>query len=331
MLEMGLDHIQRKRLLGLKNVGGVGRGYKEVKGKQQEQPSVTIMVSRKLPLEQLPPGQAIPLDVGGVITDVIEVGEIQLLNRTGRFRPALPGVSIGHYRVTAGTFGALVKDARTGEPLILSNNHVLANTTDGSDCRARRGDPVLQPGRYDGGTREDVIGYLERFVPIYREFTFSRCRVTSMVEKAIDWGLGLVKPGYGFRIYRRARKPNLVDAAVARPVSPDVVAGDILELGRVTGVANPAPGMKVQKSGRTTGLTTGTIRVVDATVRVFLGDGFAWFDQQVVTTPMAAPGDSGSLVVTENLQAAGLLAAGSEQATIFGTFKNVMDLLRVTL
>lgn len=41
--------------------------------------------------------------------------------------------------------------------------------------------------------------------------------------------------------------------------------------------------------------------------------------------------DSGSLVVTENLQAAGLLAAGSEQATIFGTFKNVMDLLRVTL
>lgn len=41
--------------------------------------------------------------------------------------------------------------------------------------------------------------------------------------------------------------------------------------------------------------------------------------------------DSGSLVVTENLQAAGLLAAVSEQATIWGTFKNVMALLRVAL
>jgi len=319
--ELKLDHSLKKRLLGLQNVVGVGRGYKEVKGEQQEQPSVTILVTRKLSLEQLSPGQVIPLSVGGVVTDVIEVGEIQLLNRTSRVRPALPGVSIGHYRVTAGTFGALVKDARTGEPLILSNNHVLANTTDGRDRRARRGDPVLQPGRYDGGTRDDVIGYLERFVPIYRESTVSRCRVVSLVERLIDWGAGLVTPG----------KSNLVDAAVARPVSPDLVTSEILEIGEVTGVTEPALGMKVQKSGRTTGLTTGTIRVVEATVKVFLGDGFAYFDQQVVTTPMAAPGDSGSLMVSEDLQAVGLLAAGSDQATIFCTIQNVKDLLRVTL
>jgi hypothetical protein len=36
------------------------------------------------------------------------------------------GVSIGHYKGTAGTAGCLVKDKKTGEILILSNAHVLA-------------------------------------------------------------------------------------------------------------------------------------------------------------------------------------------------------------
>ncbi len=49
-------------------------------------------------------------------TDVVEIGEVRLLTRTGRVRPAPPGVSIGHPKITAGTFGALVKDADTGEP-----------------------------------------------------------------------------------------------------------------------------------------------------------------------------------------------------------------------
>ena len=56
------------------------------------------------------------------------------------------GVSIGHYAITAGTPGAFVKDKTTAETLILSNNHVMANSNDASI-----GDAILQPGPADGG------------------------------------------------------------------------------------------------------------------------------------------------------------------------------------
>lgn len=46
--------------------------------------------------------------------------------RTERWRPAPMGVSIGHYKGSAGTAGCLVKDEKTGEILILSNAHVSA-------------------------------------------------------------------------------------------------------------------------------------------------------------------------------------------------------------
>jgi hypothetical protein len=73
-----------------------------------------------------------------------------------------PGVSIGHYQVTAGTFGALVTDRATGERFILSNNHVLANSND-----SQLGDAILQPGAIDGGLNPgDVVAHLHRVVKL---------------------------------------------------------------------------------------------------------------------------------------------------------------------
>ena len=55
-----------------------------------------------------------------------------------------------------------MRDAATGQRLILSNNHVLANSND-----AQVGDTVVQPGSIDGGHAvSDKIAELERFVPI---------------------------------------------------------------------------------------------------------------------------------------------------------------------
>ena len=63
-----------------------------------------------------------------------------------RCRPLRIGCSVGHFKVTAGTLGAVVRP-RGGGPLgVLSNNHVLAN-----ENRGKRGQAILQPGRYDGG------------------------------------------------------------------------------------------------------------------------------------------------------------------------------------
>jgi hypothetical protein len=74
-------------------------------------------------------------------------------------RPLQPGFSVGHYRITAGTIGGFVDDAK-GRIGILSNNHVLANSNAGT-----KGDDILQAGAYDGGKRpNDVVGHLERFV-----------------------------------------------------------------------------------------------------------------------------------------------------------------------
>ncbi|NOG48388.1 MAG: hypothetical protein HND48_02260 [Chloroflexi bacterium] len=58
--------------------------------------------------------------------------------------------------------GAVVKDRITGEKLLLSNNHVFANSND-----AQVGDSILQPGPADGGQNPgDAVATLERYVPL---------------------------------------------------------------------------------------------------------------------------------------------------------------------
>ncbi len=80
----------------------------------------------------------------------------------------------------------------------------------------------------------------------------------------------------------------------------------------------PTVGMLLQKTGRTSGHTTGRITSVNATVNVGYGSGrVAKFVHQITTTLMGQPGDSGSLMLnSSNNQAVGLLFAGSASMTI---------------
>ena len=148
-------------IMAKRNVVGLGVGYKNRLGESTGEESVVILVQQKKPKSALTADDFIPPIVDGVKTDVIEVGILRAQNmQRGRFRPIMqPGVSIAHYMVGAGTFGAVVRDRDTNEKLILSNNHVLANSNG-----ARIGDPILQPGELDGGVHpSDVIAYLERY------------------------------------------------------------------------------------------------------------------------------------------------------------------------
>lgn len=309
-----LDKPSREYLLKKPQVIGVGRGYKEVGGKQTEEEAIIILVNKKLPYKSLLADQLVPKSLDGMQTDVIEVGElkayprrksvaspvtyqiIEEVERTSRVRPAPPGVSIGHYRITAGTFGAVVYDQRTGEPFILSNNHVLANETNGRDGRARIGDRILQPGVLDGGDKKNnVIGTLARYVNL-----------------------------------KASPKTNVVDCALAKPRSIDLILPDILGIGEIQGVTLPALRMPVQKSGRTTGLTTGQIRALNVTVDISYGAGKVLrFEKQILTTPMSEGGDSGSLVFDLKNQAVGLLFAGSSQSTLLNPIEEVLALLNV--
>jgi len=315
----------------MENVVGVGYGVKEKRGKRTGEEAIVVLVEKKLPPRKLKNKDLVPQKLEDYQTDVIEIGKIEFLySRTSRLRPAQPGISVGHYKISAGTLGAIVKDKKTGGPMILSNNHVLANISNGIDKRASIGDPILQPGTYDNGRNpEDIIGYLERFIPIKRGDGEPQCNVALLTERIANFFLHLVRPNYNLKLFK-SEGTNLVDCAIARPKSEKLIKETILEIGEVKGVREPEVDLPIQKSGRTSGLTTGKIVSVGATLTVNMSETEkAIFEDQFITTPISRAGDSGSLVLDMDNYATGLLFAGSDKATVCNRITNVLDMLEV--
>jgi hypothetical protein len=312
-----------KKRLG--NVVGMGVGGKWKNGQPTGEPALVVMVTHKLAKDQVGKADLVPAKLADMQTDVLATGNIfagagqplgvgsQTL--AGRRRPAKGGDSVGHVAITAGTLSTCAYDmllgGTTSPPahgigipprfFILSNNHVLANSN-----AAAIGDPILQPGPFDGGVDPaDRIATLSRFVPI--QF---------------------------FPIIPLEEHRNLVDAAVAEGRF-DELDREIYWVGRVRGwreraAVNGMIGQIVQKTGRTTNFTTGRIIAVNAVVDVGYGGGnVARFSDQIVTTRISAGGDSGSLVTTPDNVAVGLLFAGSVAVTVVNQIENVRSLLRV--
>ncbi len=304
-----------QELMAMDNVVGVGASLKVTKGEPTDTWSLTVLVEEKLPKTKVSKSSQIPAKIDDVETDVVQVGKIEALTFAAKVRPGLPGYSIGHKDITAGTFGCLVQDIRRcccglekdcgctpsreecpGDYLILSNNHVLANTNE-----AKVGDLILQPGPFDGGVfPSDGCAVLERFEPI---------QLSSFQTP----------PGY-----------NLVDAAVARPLSSRDVTASIIGIIMPRGIDQALVGTQVIKVGRTTQVTTGFVLITNATVVVGYGGGlFGQFRHQIITTAMSAGGDSGSLLMDSNLNAVGLLFAGSPFITIHNHIADVEAALGV--
>src|SRR5262249_31746630 len=118
---------------------------------------------------------------------------------------------------------------------------------------------------------------------------------------------------------------NLVDAAMAVTddsvaITPNFVAG----LGVITvpteDDAALLPGAKVFKLGRTTGLTQGIVTAIEVDdIGVDYDTGPLVFDNQIEITgapgaPFSDAGDSGSLVIDEQLRAIGLIFCGNAAA-----------------
>jgi hypothetical protein len=326
-----VKEMHKEALMAKPNVIGVGTGYKVSDGKRTGELCLVTLVRQKVPPSALQADAMVPKSIEGVRTDVIEIGDVRALQtRTSRWRPAPAGVSLGHYRISAGTFGCMVRDRASGAPLMLSNNHVLANSND-----ATVGDAILQPGPADGGRLgPDTIAVLERFCPIEFNTQPGSCNVAGAYASLGNTIARLL--GSQHRVVSIKANPqaaNLVDAAVARPNTSADILDEILEIGLVAGTLPAELGMAVRKSGRTTGLTTGEITVMEATVTVSYGPGQdAMFENQLIMGPMSQGGDSGSLIVAaSSLQAVGLLFAGSEQSTIANPIQAVMSCLDVTL
>lgn len=316
-----------KQLLDLPNVVAVGRGYKQVGGEKTDITAVVASVVVKLPMEALAPEDVVPPEIDGMPTDVIETGVIRAFERTTRERPALGGDSIGHYAITAGTLGVVLRRLSDGARVILSNNHVLANSNE-----AQIGDAILQPGAHDGGTPErDTIATLADFVPVqFGGGLPSPCRVGGVV-------VGLVN-AVSFLVRRRTRLvsifpagENLVDAAIALSINDADVSDEIRGIGFPIGTLSAELGDPLIKSGRTTEVTTGKVEQVDVTVQVQYGEGkIAVFTDQIMAGAMSAPGDSGSAVLSDEFLV-GLLFAGSETTTIINRIEHVFTALGLSL
>ena len=291
----GFEHVRdvqerhTDRLMEMDGVEGTGIWYN-----QNDRLTVKVFAAR-------PRVGGIPQELEGVPVQVVVTGKIYALpkgrksRRSGRSpkpnadppadkpalwceRPVPIGVSTGHPDITAGTIACRVTDGTN--VYALSNNHVYAN-----ENRASLDDNVLQPGAYDSGVDpDDAIGTLAAFESI----VFSR----------------------------RAR--NELDAAIA--LSSTVNLGTATPAG---GYGTPSSetatafvGMAVQKYGRTTGMTSGEITAINATVNVGYSRGTARFVKQIIVesgTPFIGGGDSGSLLVTDDsgLNPVGLLFAGT--------------------
>jgi hypothetical protein len=308
----------------LPNVIGLAEGVKWRNGEPTGEPALIVLVTQKVEKSQIRATDLVPDKLSDMQTDVLSVGfpfaggecassEAGAQTLTKRSRPARGGYSVGHKNITAGTIATGVYDLLPGSgsapPVhgvgkppkyyILSNNHVLANVN-----AALIGDAILQPGPFDGGVDPaDRIGTLSRFVPI-----------------TLNPPTPLVNHN------------NIVDAAVAEVQFHDLDRS-VYWIGEARGwrrKSNVTVGTVVKKTGRTTSFTTGRITAINATIDVGYGGGrVGRFKDQIVTTDISAGGDSGSLVLTLDNVAIGLLFAGSAVATIVNQIENVRSLLKV--
>ena len=249
--------------------------------------------------------EGIPSEVDGVAVEQV---------RSGRFDPrALPtdrwprpvpiGVSSGLADFATGTLGARVTNGTN--VYALSNNHVFAGVN-----TASIGDAITQPGVEDGGSDPaDRIATLADY-------------------QAIDFNGG----------------NNIMDAAIAV-----TSAGNVATATPPDGYGTPsttpttaAIGMGVQKYGRTTGFQLGAVQDVNFSVDVcyfalgefcFPGYEARFVNQISVSNPsFSAPGDSGSLIVTQGgNQPVALLFAGDGQLTIGNPIIPVLQRFGVTI
>lgn len=260
-------------------------------------PRLQIFTSRKgiAGLPSLLDGEAVGVQVTGRFLSGELAAQADPTSPTARWpRPVPIGVSVGHQDVTAGTLGCQVFQASGCHAayFILSNNHVLANANLGlpaNPLTGYPGDPILQPGAYDGGVvPTDTIANLAQYEPIIMSRTASNVMDAAIAQFGGNQvGYQTPADGYG------APRGSVATATVNLPV---------------------------KKYGRTSRLTTGKVSYLNGTVLVDYSSGTAQFIKQIIITgdnnsPFSQAGDSGSLVVVSTgadaRKAVGLIFAGS--------------------
>lgn len=295
---VNIQENNNQYLLNKQGVEGTAIGEKWKDGRPTGEKAILVFVQKKHSekainnphiLTAFSSKDLIPHLIEGVPTDVIEVGHItkqaELVNK---IRPVQPGYSCGHGSVSAGTIGGIFLD-KFNKPVILSNNHVLAN-----ENRAKVGDSIYQPGSADHPINKDnIIGKLTKYV---------RLKTHGNVQ---DSAIARINP-------------LLLTSNQISDIYPEINQ-------RLKGFGSVTIGQSVQKCGRTTGYTTGRVLGVNASFGIQYDFGTARFNQCIVLSAMSKGGDSGSIIQDMDGNAVALLFAGSNKVTIASPISLVQE------
>ena len=131
-----------------------------------------------------------------------------------------PGVSIAHPAETAGSLGCLVADNVTGEPLLLSNWHVL-HGEDGA-----LGDTVVQPGPFDDNqVHQNACGVLLRsHLGLAGDCAVAKIKGRTASELILELGVPV----------RRIADPELDDIVVKSGRTTEVTWGRVTRIHTVS-------------------------------------------------------------------------------------------------
>lgn len=290
------------RLSHKSGVVGVGVGKKWSEGTPTDTQAILVFVDRKRTKkgikQKFSAEDIIPDEIDGIPTDVIEVGYLKKFGFQQRTRPIKPGVSCSHRDVSAGTIGGIFLD-RDNEPVILSNNHVLANENKGAI-----GDIILQPGVLDATGDIKFRGWPDPVAALPYFATLKRF---------VALGNNNIQDSAIARIHNKYIKSGMID-----PLYPTINRS-------IIGFGSPTVGMQVQKCGRTTGYTTGRVIGTNTTFSIAYDRGPTKFSDCVVLSAMSKAGDSGSIILDMNMRAVAHLFAGSPKVTIANDIMNAVN------
>ena len=206
-----------------------------------------------------------------------------------------------------GTLGALVEDG-TGRQYVLSNNHVLARSD-----HAVAGDAVVQPGLIDNnctpngdGPGTSIVASLSGWLPLKMSQTNVDAAIAQVGSRTLAGAGGILELG--------ARQSDGTLASAAPGISSTGGRGETAKLR-----------IQVAKSGRTTGLTCGSVAAIDVDVAVDYFEDCAethpyltkLFTNQIGLSGdrFSDAGDSGALVVdAATAEPVGLFFAGGADA-----------------
>ena len=290
--EIRLTNKLDVKLLKYKGVIGVDVNLKQVKGQKTDNYSITVYVKRKIVKDELSAEDAIPSEIEGIVTDVIECpnvwpssepaeqSAVEVKSKKPQTGVLSGGLDISNQYNLAG-YGTLGIVALSNQvPTALSCAHVMLFPP------PQLGQGVIEPSGPNGGTYPaDSIGTVS---------------AASYNQQNIDAALVPIQ----------GRFSNV---------------GHVQKIGNITGLGTAANNQSVAKMGVTTGLTQGIVVSTTLTWSYTTPVGPCTLYNQIQVgnvggITFALPGDSGSVVVDSNRLMVGMVVAGvPHQFTVCNT------------